>query len=66
LRDVPDQKETHTKGGVAMNYQRHQDGSGMGWIILLVLLYIIFNPIPGPIDDAAAVALGGYQALKRL
>jgi hypothetical protein len=54
------------KGGIVMNYQRHQDGTGIGWIILLVLLYIIFNPIPGPIDDAAAVAIGGYQALKRL
>ena len=49
-----------------MNYQGQHDGSGIGWIILLVLLYIIFNPIPGPIDDAAAVAIGGYQALKRL
>jgi hypothetical protein len=49
-----------------VNYQRHQDGKGIGWIILLVLLYIIFNPLPGPIDDAAAVAIGGYQALKRL
>ncbi|AFM26090.1 hypothetical protein [Desulfomonile tiedjei] len=49
-----------------MNYQRQHDGSGIGWIILLVLLYIIFNPIPGPIDDAAAVAIGGYQALKRI
>jgi hypothetical protein len=41
-------------------------GGGVGWIILLVLLYIIFNPIPGPIDDAAVTAIGGYQALKRL
>jgi hypothetical protein len=49
-----------------MNYQRQHDGSGIGWIILLVLLYIIFNPIPGPIDDAAVAAIGGYQALKRL
>jgi len=54
------------KGGGAMDYQHHQDGTGIGWIILLVLLYIIFNPIPGPIDDAAAVAIGSYQALKRL
>jgi hypothetical protein len=48
-----------------MNGQPEQ-GVGLGWIILLVILYIIFNPIPGPIDDAAAVAIGGYQALKRL
>ncbi len=49
-----------------MNYQRQQDGNGVGWIILLVLLYIIFNPIPGPFDDAAVAAIGGYHALKRL
>jgi hypothetical protein len=45
---------------------RNRESGGIGWIILLVLLYIIFNPIPGPIDDSAAVAIGGYQALKRL
>ena len=44
----------------------NRESGGIGWIILLVFLYIIFNPIPGPIDDAAAVAIGGYQALKRL
>jgi hypothetical protein len=49
-----------------MNGQRQQDGIGVGWIILLVVLYIVFNPIPGPIDDAAVAALGGYQALKRM
>ena len=49
-----------------MNGQPRQDGMGIGWIILLVLIYIIFNPIPGPIDDAGAAAIGGYQALKRL
>jgi hypothetical protein len=43
-----------------------QDNTGIGWIILLVILYIIFNPIPGPIDDVAVAAIGGYQALKRL
>jgi hypothetical protein len=49
-----------------MNGQRQQDGIGIGSIILLVVLYIIFNPIPGPIDDVAVTALGGYQALKRM
>jgi hypothetical protein len=48
-----------------MNGTNRESGR-IGWIILLVLLYIIFNPIPGPIDDAAAVVIGGYQALKRL
>jgi len=33
---------------------------------LLVVLYIIFNPIPGPIDDAVGATIGGYHALKRL
>lgn len=47
-----------------MNAQ--QDGIGIGWIILLMILYVIFNPIPGPIDDAAVAAIGGYHALKRL
>jgi hypothetical protein len=49
-----------------MNSPYRESGGGVGWIILLVMLYIIFNPIPGPIDDAAAAAIGGYQALKRL
>jgi hypothetical protein len=57
---------THTKGDFGMNSPYRESGGGIGWIIFLVLLYIIFNPIPGPIDDAAAVAIGGYQALKRL
>jgi hypothetical protein len=49
-----------------MNNQYRESGRGIGWIILLVVLYVIFNPIPGPIDDAAVAAIGGYQALKRL
>jgi hypothetical protein len=49
-----------------MNGQQNQAGIGFGWIVLLVILYIIFNPIPGPIDDAAVAAVGGYHALKRL
>ena len=49
-----------------MNGQYQQHGTGIGWIILLVILYIIFNPIPGPFDDAAVAAIGGYHALKRL
>jgi hypothetical protein len=40
-----------------MNGQQEQGGGGFGWIILLVILYIIFNPIPGPIDDAAVAAV---------
>jgi hypothetical protein len=44
----------------------YRKSGGVGGIIFLVLLYIIFNPISGPIDDAAVAAIGGYQALKRL
>jgi hypothetical protein len=49
-----------------MNGSYQKQETGVGLIILLVILYIIFNPIPGPIDDAAVAAIGGYQALKRL
>jgi hypothetical protein len=49
-----------------MNGQQEQTGLALGWIILLVILYVIFNPIPGPIDDAAVAAIGGYSALKRI
>ena len=44
--------------------QGQPDGVGLGWILLLLLLYVIFNPIPGPIDDCAATAVAGYYALK--
>lgn len=53
------------KGGISMN-GTNRDQGGIGWIIILVLLYTIFNPIPGPFDDAAVAAIGGYHALKRL
>ncbi len=49
-----------------MNGQQELPGIAFGWIILLVILYILFNPIPGPIDDAAVATIGGYHALKRL
>ena len=49
-----------------MNEPYREPGLGVGLIILLVLLYIIFNPIPGPIDDVAVATLGGCQALRRL
>ena len=40
----------------------NRESGGIGWIILLVVLYIIFNPIPGPIDDVAVATIGGYHA----
>jgi hypothetical protein len=49
-----------------MNGHYQEPAGGIGLIILLVILYIIFNPIPGPVDDVAVAALGGYHALKRL
>jgi len=49
-----------------MNQSYREPGVGIGLIIVLVLLYIIFNPIPGPVDDAAVAAVGGYYGLKRL
>jgi hypothetical protein len=49
-----------------MNGHYQEPVGGIGLIILLVVLYIIFNPIPGPVDDVAVAALGGYHALKRL
>jgi hypothetical protein len=48
-----------------MNSRHEQQGMGIGWIILLVVVYIIFNPIPGPFDDAVVATVGGYHALKR-
>lgn len=54
------------KGGLRMNGSGRDPGAGIGLILLVVLLYIIFNPIPGPIDDLAVAGIGGYQALKRL
>ena len=47
-------------------YGTREAEGGAGLILLLVILYIIFNPIPGPIDDAVVAAFGGYHALKRL
>jgi len=48
----------------AMNGSSRDPGAGIGLILLVVLLYIIFNPIPGPIDDLAVAGIGAYSALK--
>lgn len=42
-----------------------KSGVSLGFIILLVALYILFNPIPGPIDDVAVAGLGAYKAITR-
>ena len=49
-----------------MNGPYREPGAGIGLIILLVILYIMLNPIPSPVDDAAVAAIGGYQALRKL
>jgi hypothetical protein len=47
-----------------MNGQHQPSGAGIVLILILVALYIILNPIPGPVDDVAVAALGSYHALK--
>jgi hypothetical protein len=49
-----------------MAEQAQVPSGGIGLILILVLLYILFNPIPGPIDDLAVAGIGGYHGLKRL
>jgi hypothetical protein len=57
--------ESEGKEVSTMNGSHQEGGAAIGLIILLVILYIIFNPIPGPIDDVAVATIGGYHALKR-
>jgi hypothetical protein len=38
--------------------------SGCGWIILLCILWTIFAPVPGPIDDLIVWAFGAYSAMR--
>ncbi len=47
-----------------MNGQHQRRGMGIGWIILLVILFIILLPVLGPINDLALLAIGGHQVLK--
>ena len=47
-----------------MNNQHEQQGMWIGWTILLVILDNILYPILGPINDLAAIAIGGYHILK--
>ncbi len=48
-----------------MNGQYERRGMWIGWIILLVILDFISYPVLGPINDLAAIAIGGYYVLKR-
>ncbi|MGO9567123.1 MAG: hypothetical protein ACLP5H_06235 [Desulfomonilaceae bacterium] len=48
-----------------MNGQHQRRGMWIGWIILLVILENILYPILGPINDLAAIAIGGYYVLKK-
>jgi hypothetical protein len=59
-------RKSERKEVSTMDGSNQGQGAAIGMIVLLVLLYIIFNPIPGPIDDVAVAAVGGYHALKRV
>ncbi len=48
-----------------MDNQHEPQGMWIGWIILLLILDIISYPVLGPINDLAAIAIGGYYLLKR-
>ena len=48
-----------------MDSQHAQQGKWIGWMILLVILDFISYPVLGPINDLAAIAIGGYHVLKR-
>jgi hypothetical protein len=45
------------------NYQPDK-GIGAGWIIVLCILWTIFAPVPGPIDDLVVWAFGAYSAMR--
>jgi hypothetical protein len=47
------------------NYQSEK-GIGAGWIIVLCILWTIFAPVPGPIDDLVVWAFGAYSAMRGL
>jgi hypothetical protein len=49
-----------------MSQVYREPGAGIVLIVVLVLLYVLLNPVPGPVDDAIVAGIGGYQALKRL
>ena len=41
-------------------------GGGLGVIILICILWTIFSPVPGPIDDLVVWAFGAYSAMRGL
>ena len=43
-----------------------QSSGGAGWIIALCILWTIFAPVPGPIDDLVVWAYGAYSAMRGL
>jgi hypothetical protein len=43
-----------------------EGGGGVGWIILLCILWTIFAPVPGPVDDFIVWAFGAYSAMRGL
>ena len=47
-----------------MDSRHEPQGMWIGWIILLVILENILYPVLGPINDLAALVIGGYYILK--
>ncbi len=47
-----------------MNGQHEPQGMWIGWMILLVILDFISYPVLGPINDLAAIVIGGFYVLK--
>ena len=43
-----------------------QSGGGAGWIIVFCILWTIFAPVPGPIDDLVVWTYGAYSAMRGL
>jgi hypothetical protein len=46
------------------NHQQSAWG-GAGWIIVLCILWTIFAPVPGPVDDLVVWAFGAYSAIRK-
>jgi hypothetical protein len=43
-----------------------QGSGGAGWIIVLCILWTVFAPVPGPVDDLVVWAYGAYTAMRGL
>ena len=43
-----------------------QGSGGAGWIIVLCILWTIFAPVPGPVDDVVVWAYGAHSGMRGL